>query len=82
MVCTSVEADILCLTFDFSRFDMRRFGRPVGSADSLSFIYFNEARNRTDEDHEENQSKEYVYASDCFIPYCNVLLMCWKKRVP
>ena len=25
---------------------MRRFGRPVGNADSLSFMYYNDARSR------------------------------------
>ncbi len=32
---------------------MRRYGRPVGDADSLSFVYYNEARNRR-EDNENN----------------------------
>ncbi len=37
---------------------MRHYGRPVGGADSLSFMYYNEARARREErDNEEGESK-------------------------
>ena len=34
---------------------MRRFGRPVGNTDSLSFLYYNDTRNRREEEEERRR---------------------------
>ena len=47
---------------------MRRFGRPVGGADSLSFVYYNEARaRREDRDNEEGKASSETFHLKLFI---------------
>ena len=40
----------------------RRYGRPVGNADSLSFMYYNDTRNRrNDADNRTGENNIFLY---------------------